>query len=88
VIDAQAILEDGYDSIVTTIEQIATQYTSPVHWWESARTQDLAPAWPHIPLSRRTQARDVAFEKMAPLRGPEGALTRVIRVGYTTASAG
>jgi hypothetical protein len=88
VIDAQAILEDGYDSIVTTIEQVAARYASPARWWEESWTQDLALAWPHIPLSRRTQARDVAFEKMTPLRGPEGALTRVIRVGYTTASAG
>lgn len=87
VTDAQTILEDGYDSIVTTIEQVAARYTSPARWWEESWTQDLALAWPHIPPSRRTQARDAAFEKMAPLRGPEGALTRVIRVGYTTASA-
>jgi SAM-dependent methyltransferase len=87
VIDAQAILEDGYDSIVTTIEQVATQYASPAHWWESARTQDLAPAWQHVPPSRRAQTRDAAFEKMARLRGSEGTFTRVRRVGYTTASA-
>jgi ubiquinone/menaquinone biosynthesis C-methylase UbiE len=79
---AEALLDDFRD-VRTVVEPVTTRYESPKHWWESSCTQAPALAWRHIPVSRRDQARDVAFKALEGLRDGDGSIARVRTVCYT-----